>query len=93
MSMGNNSRSMGAGGSGGGYPPNESYNFTMGQETNRQILSILIRIQQDTNNVITRLSYLEATVLSLQVRIILQFYKEFFLVIRKIQNYFRTICK
>lgn len=39
----------------------------MNQDTNRQILLILLRLQQDTNNVITRLSYLEATVLSLQV--------------------------
>lgn len=51
----------------GGYPPNENFNLaTLSQDTNRQILLILLRLQQDTNNVITRLSYLEATVLSLQ---------------------------
>lgn len=56
------------GGGSGGFPPNE--NFTLQNistnDTNRQILLILMRLQQDTNNVITRLSYLEATVLSLQ---------------------------
>ena len=66
----NQSGSGGGGGSGGGYPPNESYlnpNY-IAQDTNRQILLILLRLQQDTNNVITRLSYLEATVMSLTVR-------------------------
>lgn len=55
------------GGSGGGYPPNENYlnsNY-IAQDTNRQMLLILLRLQQDTNNVITRLSYLEANVMSL----------------------------
>ena len=65
----NRSLNNGGGDSGGrGYPPNESaYNINMSQDTNRQILLILMRLQQDTSNVITRLSYLEATVLSLQV--------------------------
>ena len=61
------SRSGGGGSGGGGYPPNENFTL-MHQDTNRQILLILLRLQQDTNNVITRLSYLEATVLSLQVK-------------------------
>lgn len=54
-------------GSAGGYnpPPNENYSTYLTQDTNRQILLILFRLQQDTNNVITRLSYLEANVLSL----------------------------
>ena len=65
--MGYNSR-MGGGAGGGGYPPNENYTLSsINQDSNRQILLILLRLQQDTNNVITRLSYLEATVLSLQV--------------------------
>ena len=68
LSMGYNANRSGAGGSGGGCPPNENYSLSsLGHDTNRQILLILLRLQQDTNNVITRLSYLEATVLSLQV--------------------------
>ncbi len=63
--MGYTNRSGGGGGS-GRYPPNEGYNTNVNQDTNRQILLLLMRLQQDTNNVITRLSYLEATVLSLQ---------------------------
>lgn len=57
------------GGGGGGYPPNENFlnPSYISQDTNRQILLILLRLQQDTNNVITRLSYLEATVMSLTV--------------------------
>jgi hypothetical protein len=56
-------------GAGGGLPPNENYlNFNyMQQDTSRQILLLLARLQQDTNNVLTRLSYLEATVMSIQV--------------------------
>lgn len=66
LSMGYNSRT-GGGAGGGGYPPNENYTLSsINQDSNRQILLILLRLQQDTNNVITRLSYLEATVLSLQ---------------------------
>ncbi len=61
--------SGGGTGGGGGYPPNDNYinPSLINQDTNRQILLILLRLQQDTNSVITRLSYLEATVLSLQV--------------------------
>ncbi|CAF0967372.1 unnamed protein product [Brachionus calyciflorus] len=51
---------MGGGGSGSG---NENF---LVQDTNRQILLILLRLQQDTSNVLTRLSYLESSVLSLQ---------------------------
>ena len=58
------------GGSGGGYnpPPNDTYlGSHYGQsDANRQILMVLMRLQQDTNNVLTRLSYLEATVMSIQ---------------------------
>jgi len=58
------------GGSGGGYnpPPNDPYlGSHYGQsDANRQILMVLMRLQQDTNNVLTRLSYLEATVMSIQ---------------------------
>ena len=42
-------------------------NAILDADTNRQILLLLMRLQQDTNNVITRLSYLEATVMSIQV--------------------------
>jgi hypothetical protein len=54
----------GPGGGGGNFPSND---YFLSQDTNRQILLILIRLQQDTNNVLTRLSYLESTVISLQV--------------------------
>lgn len=53
----------GGGMGGGGGSGNE--NFIV-QDTNRQILLILLRLQQDTSNVLTRLSYLESSVLSLQ---------------------------
>lgn len=53
-----------AGGMGGGGSGNENF---LVQDTNRQILLILLRLQQDTSNVLTRLSYLESSVLSLQV--------------------------
>jgi hypothetical protein len=57
------------GGSGGdgGYPqpPNDPY-LAANYDANRQILLLLMRLQQDTNNVLTRLSYLEATVMSIQ---------------------------
>lgn len=57
----------GAGGSGGGgggfYNQNETF---LTQDANRQILLILMRLQQDTNNVLTRLSYLESSVMTLQ---------------------------
>lgn len=67
LSFSNRSIGNAGGGGGGGYPPNENFQLqNLSQETNRQILLILLRLQQDTNNVITRLSYLEATVLSLQ---------------------------
>lgn len=52
------------GGMGGGGQGNENF---LAQDTNRQILLILLRLQQDTSNVLTRLSYLESSVLSLQV--------------------------
>jgi hypothetical protein len=56
-----------SGGSGGGqYPTNNSGPFEP-QDLNRQILLLLVRLQQDTNNVMTRLSCLETTVMSLQV--------------------------
>lgn len=55
----------GAGGSGGGNPTTSDY--LMAQETNRQILLILVRLREDTNNVLTRLSFLESSVVSLQV--------------------------
>ena len=42
-------------------------NAILDADKNRQILLLLMRLQQDTNNVITRLSYLEATVMSIQV--------------------------
>ncbi|RNA10187.1 acyl- -binding domain-containing 5 isoform X4 [Brachionus plicatilis] len=51
------------GGMGGGGQGNENF---LAQDTNRQILLILLRLQQDTSNVLTRLSYLESSVLSLQ---------------------------
>lgn len=67
LSFSNRSVGNGGAGGGGGYPPNENFQLqNLSQETNKQILLILLRLQQDTNNVITRLSYLEATVLSLQ---------------------------
>lgn len=62
------SRIPGTNGSGdGGYPqpPNDSY-LAANYDANRQILLLLMRLQQDTNNVLTRLSYLEATVMSIQ---------------------------
>lgn len=58
----------GTGGAGGGnYPPTSltSESF-LAQDTNRQILLILVRLQQDTNSVLTRLNYLEANLMSLQ---------------------------
>lgn len=71
--------STGGGGGGAGLPPppapqppsqppndpftNLNYLQT---DSNRQILMLLMRLQQDTNNVLTRLSYLEATVMSIQ---------------------------
>lgn len=61
----------GAGGGGGNGPPGggnfPSNDFFFAQDTNRQILLILLRLQQDTNNVLTRLNYLESSVISLQV--------------------------
>jgi hypothetical protein len=59
---------LGGGAGSGGFPPNENFlsSSYMVQDTSRQILLILLRLQQDTNNVLTRLSYLEATVMSLQ---------------------------
>ena len=58
----------GMGGAGGFPPPqpNSSDNFLV-QDTNRQILLILVRLQQDTNNVLTRLSYLEASIHNIQM--------------------------
>lgn len=58
----------GGGGAGGGSnnPPTTS-DYLMSQETNRQILLILVRLREDTNNVLTRLSFLESSVVSLQV--------------------------
>ena len=60
----------GMGGSGGGgYPPpqpSSSDNF-LTQDTNRQILMILVRLQQDTNNVLTRLSFLESSIHNIQM--------------------------
>ena len=58
----------GAGGSGGGNPPTSTHEYLMAQETNRQILLILMRLREDTNNVLTRLSFLESSVVSLQVQ-------------------------
>jgi hypothetical protein len=61
---------MGGGGGGGGYPPPSnpaSDSFMMHNDTNRQILLILVRLQQDTNNVLTRLSYLEANIHNIQM--------------------------
>lgn len=67
--LGRNSSMSGVGGGGGFPPPNQqpvSDNFLM-QDTNRQILLILVRLQQDTNNVLTRLSYLEASIHNIQM--------------------------
>ena len=58
------------GGGGGGFPPphpTSTDNFMMHNDTNRQILLILVRLQQDTNNVLTRLSYLEANIHNIQM--------------------------
>jgi len=58
------------GGGGGGFPPphpTSTDSYLMHNDTNRQILLILVRLQQDTNNVLTRLSYLEANIHSLQM--------------------------
>ena len=67
---GRSSMNHGVGGSGGGFPPQQppssSDNYLV-QDTNRQILLILVRLQQDTNNVLTRLSYLEANIHNLQM--------------------------
>jgi hypothetical protein len=52
----------------------------LSNDTNRQILLLLMRLQQDTNNVLTRLSYLEATVMSIQVRFYIYLLKEFLIV-------------
>jgi hypothetical protein len=72
---------VGSGG-GGGYPPNELFSNMnyLSNDTNRQILLLLMRLQQDTNNVLTRLSYLEATVMSIQVRFYIYLLKEFLIV-------------
>jgi acyl-CoA-binding protein len=59
--------SGGGGSGGGGGNGNDGNNSFMSQESNRQILLLLLRLQQDTNNVLTRLSYLETTVMSIQV--------------------------
>jgi hypothetical protein len=66
--MGNGGFS-GAGGNGGYPPPNDPFTNVnyLNTDSNRQILMLLMRLQQDTNNVLTRLSYLEATVMSIQV--------------------------
>ena len=52
------------GGNGGGHP---TLDLLHHHDTNRQILLILIKLQQDTNNVLRRLSYLESTVVTIQV--------------------------
>lgn len=57
-------RSTGGSGGGGGSSMAE---YLIAQETNRQILLILVRLREDTNNVLTRLSFLESSVISLQV--------------------------
>jgi hypothetical protein len=59
-----------AGGS-GGFGGNAQAEHLIASDTNRQILLILLRLQQDTNSILTRLSYLEASFLSLQVCIFL----------------------
>ena len=64
---GGGSGGSGGGSGGGGGGGNDGNNFLMSQESNRQILLLLLRLQQDTNNVLTRLSYLETTVMSIQV--------------------------
>jgi hypothetical protein len=54
----------------GDLPPNDfSYSNVnyFNNDSNRQILMLLMRLQQDTNNVLTRLTYLEATVMAIQV--------------------------
>lgn len=51
------------GGNGGGHP---TLDLLHHHDTNRQILLILIKLQQDTNNVLRRLSYLESTVVTIQ---------------------------
>lgn len=61
---GSNHNHGAGGGMGGNGHGNENF---LVQDTNRQILLILLRLQQDTSNVLTRLSYLESSVLSLQV--------------------------
>lgn len=60
-----------SGGGSGGNPSTTDY--LMSQETNRQILLILVRLREDTNNVLTRLSFLESSVVSLQVLSLLLF--------------------
>lgn len=61
---GNGFNGNGSGGNGGsGGNPGDNYM----NDSNRQILLILYRVQQDINNILTRLSYLESSVLSLQV--------------------------
>ena len=74
----NISGATGMGGGNGGYPPpNELFSNInyLSNDTNRQILLLLMRLQQDTNNVLTRLSYLEATVMSIQVGNFYKFFK------------------
>ena len=58
----------GGGNGGGGHP---TLDLLHHHDTNRQILLILIKLQQDTNNVLRRLSYLESTVVTIQVGAIL----------------------
>jgi hypothetical protein len=73
-SLNNSIRTNSGGGTGGSLPPNENNILNLNyiqQDTSRQILLLLARLQQDTNNVLTRLSYLEATVMSIQVTYIL----------------------
>jgi hypothetical protein len=58
------------GGSGGGSGPGGGGGggdggFNIG-DSNKQIMLLLLRLQQDTNNVLTRLSYLETTVMAIQ---------------------------
>ena len=60
-----------SGGNGsGGYnpPPNDPYlnAHYLQNDANRQIMIVLLRLQQDTQNVLTRLSYLENSVMSIQ---------------------------
>ena len=67
-SRNNNPSGSGAGGSGGGNNPSGGDGgSSTGIDSNRQIILILLRLQQDTNNVLNRLSYLENTVASIQV--------------------------